>query len=182
MEKQATKNVQLVLQHFCNKTSWIVMLRVLPHTFKPFNNLICRMTSLACHADVLTGSSRNHWTRDEPLRTFAWQAIALQVWYGWYVQHCYSTRFAAMLQDKLNVFCCPFFCTFTISDSAEASKFPSFLWSKWYKSKPTPPLNIRNPNPWTSRKSRTNCLFHLHLQAGDVKVRICICCCGSVRL
>ena len=32
---------------------------------------------LASHADVLTGSSRNHSspkTRDEPLRTFAWEA------------------------------------------------------------------------------------------------------------
>ena len=34
---------------------------------------------LASHADVLTGSSRNHsscgvGTRDEPLRTFVWEA------------------------------------------------------------------------------------------------------------
>ena len=41
------------------------------------------MSGLASHADVLTGSSRNHssptnvrgvGTRDEPLRTFAWEA------------------------------------------------------------------------------------------------------------
>ena len=25
------------------------------------------------------------------------------------MQHCFSTRFAAMLQNKLQVFCCPFF-------------------------------------------------------------------------
>ena len=35
-------------------------------------------TRVASHADVLTGSSRNHSshvrTRDEPLRTFAWEA------------------------------------------------------------------------------------------------------------
>ena len=42
-EKRATKNVQLVLQHCC-KTSWIAMLRVLPPTFKPVNNLICCKT------------------------------------------------------------------------------------------------------------------------------------------
>ena len=39
-EKRATKNVQLVLQHCC-KTSWKAMVRVLPLTFKPFNNVIC---------------------------------------------------------------------------------------------------------------------------------------------
>ena len=43
-EKLATKNVQLVLQH-CWKTSR-TMLRVLPPTFKPVNNLICCKTSL----------------------------------------------------------------------------------------------------------------------------------------
>ena len=37
--------MQLVLQHSC-KTSWIVMLRVLPLTFKPVNNLICSKTGL----------------------------------------------------------------------------------------------------------------------------------------
>ena len=35
---------------------------------------------------------------------------ARQVWCGWLkAQHRYSARFAAMLQDKLHVFCCPFF-------------------------------------------------------------------------
>ena len=31
-------------------------------------------------------------------------------------QHCYSkvTRFAAMLQNKLHVFCCPFSCSFSL--------------------------------------------------------------------
>ena len=43
MEKRATKNVQLVLQHCC-KTSWIAMLRVSPPTFKPVINLICCKT------------------------------------------------------------------------------------------------------------------------------------------
>ena len=36
------------------------------------------VTASASHADVLTGSSRNHsskGTRDEPLRTFAWEPI-----------------------------------------------------------------------------------------------------------
>ena len=37
-EKRATKNMQLLLQHCC-KTSWKAMLHVLPHTFKPVNNL-----------------------------------------------------------------------------------------------------------------------------------------------
>ena len=37
--------MQLVLQHCC-KTSWIAMLRVLPLTFKPVNNLICCKTGL----------------------------------------------------------------------------------------------------------------------------------------
>ena len=44
-EKRATKNVQLVLQHCC-KTSWKAMVRVLPLTFKPFNNMICCKTGL----------------------------------------------------------------------------------------------------------------------------------------
>ena len=34
--------------------------------------------------------------------------------HGWKnAQHRYSTRFVAMLQKKLHVFCCPFFRTFT---------------------------------------------------------------------
>ena len=39
-------------------------------------SLISSARRLASHADVLTGSSRNHSspTRDEPLRTFAWEA------------------------------------------------------------------------------------------------------------
>ena len=41
--KTGNKNVQLVLQH-CWKTSWIAILRVLPPTFKPVNNLICYKT------------------------------------------------------------------------------------------------------------------------------------------
>ena len=41
--KTGKKNVQLVLQHCC-KTSWIAILRVLPPTFKPVNNLICCKT------------------------------------------------------------------------------------------------------------------------------------------
>ena len=42
---QQKLNVQPVLQHWC-KTSWIAMLRVSPHTFKPVNNLICYKTGL----------------------------------------------------------------------------------------------------------------------------------------
>ena len=35
--------------------------------------------------------------------------VARQVWYGWWnAQQRYSTRFAAMWQDKLHVACCPF--------------------------------------------------------------------------
>ena len=37
--------MQLVLQHCC-KMGWIAMLRVLPSTFKPVNNLICYKTGL----------------------------------------------------------------------------------------------------------------------------------------
>ena len=38
--------------------------------------------------------------------------IARQVWCGWWnAQHRYSTRFEAMMRDKLRIFCCPFFCT-----------------------------------------------------------------------
>ena len=33
------------------------------------------MVSIASYADVLTGSSRGIGTRDEPLRTFAWEAV-----------------------------------------------------------------------------------------------------------
>ena len=37
------------------------------------------LANIASHADVLKGSSHNHSSptaRDEPLRTFAWEAIA----------------------------------------------------------------------------------------------------------
>ena len=39
--------------------------------------------------------------------------VAREVWCGLQnAQHRYSTRFAAMMQDTLDVFCCPFFRTF----------------------------------------------------------------------
>ena len=40
LSKKGNKNVQLFFQHCC-KTSGKAMLRVLPPTFKPVNNLIC---------------------------------------------------------------------------------------------------------------------------------------------
>ena len=34
------------------------------------------------------------------------------------MQHCYSTHFAVMLQNKLHVFCCPFFGTLRSRESS----------------------------------------------------------------
>ena len=53
--------------------------------------------------------------------------VSRQVLCGWWnAQHRYSTRFTAILQDKLHVFCCPFFHTFS-----------SFLWLVCYAKKRT---------------------------------------------
>ena len=60
------------------------MLSVLPSTFKPVNNLLFKPVLLRDRFDV-GGKTR---------------------------KHLYSTCFAAMLQDKLHVFCCLFFRTF----------------------------------------------------------------------
>ena len=98
------KIVQLVLRHY-RKTSWLAMLRVLPPTNQtcPTTNLVvagCEKflqkvessssfasnwyilcVLLASHADILIDSygfvTRSCPTRDEPLRTSAWEASVL---------------------------------------------------------------------------------------------------------
>ena len=106
--------------------------------FKPVNNLICCQTGLMCRA-VIKGRgpgifsgyyergprllSQENRSKIEPKETpscffprllvvFTRQLEILVTTLGWWnAQHRYSTRFAAMMQDKLQVFCCPFFHT-----------------------------------------------------------------------
>ena len=62
----------------------------------------------------------------------------------------------------------------TISDSAEASKSPSFLWSKWHKSKPKTPLNVRNSKQQTDRSARGT-MFKLGFAFVAVALFVCSC-------
>ena len=55
--KRATKNIQLVMQHYC-KTSWKAMLCVLPLSSKPVNNLIC------CRTGLMWVVKRGTWPRN----------------------------------------------------------------------------------------------------------------------
>ena len=63
---------------------------------------------------------------------------------------------------------------FTISDSAEASKSPSFLWSKWHKSKPKTPVNVRNSKQQTDRSARGT-MFKLGIAFVAVALFVCSC-------
>ena len=62
----------------------------------------------------------------------------------------------------------------TISDSAEASKSPSFLRSKWHKSKPKTPLNVRNSQQQTDRSARGT-MFKLGIAFVAVALFVCSC-------
>ncbi|KAM7451310.1 hypothetical protein ABFA07_000990 [Porites harrisoni] len=58
----------------------------------------------------------------------------------------------------------------TISDSAEAS----FVWSKWHKSKPKTPLNVRNSQQQTDRSARGT-MFKLGIAFVAVALFVCSC-------
>ena len=67
------------------------------------------------------------------------------------MQHRYSTRFAAMLQNKLHVFCCPFFRTFTVNNVLSrglhliALEFAAFVVRERIR------LNLINPSFFKNR-------------------------------
>ena len=46
------------------------------------------------------------------------------------MQHRYSNRFAAMLKDKLHVFCCPFFRTFMLQGNWSGEVIITKLFSR----------------------------------------------------
>ena len=118
-----SKKRAAVLQHYC-KTSWIAMLRILPPTFIAVLQLLdccrflkvfagcnkictsCAFSNLLCNKWHVRRDSRVSSSNQSVFTQFtrAW-FVARQVW-TWVVNahHSFSTRFAAILQNKLQVF------------------------------------------------------------------------------
>ena len=169
--------MQLVLQHFCWKTSWIVMLRVLPLTFKPFNNLIRRMTSLPRRRSYgFITQSLNAWRTPKNVCMGGYRMTGLI----WVVKRATSLFNSFYLQQ-----CCKTSCTIFVARFSVPLQFPTLLkLPSSHHSYGANGIEASQRHHWMSETPTRGLIEskYLPLQAGDVKVRICICCCGSVRL
>ena len=119
--KWATKNVQLVLQHCC-KMSGKAMLRVLSLTLKTVSNLILiqdrfdvggntRKIAIQLACEQQTHFSGLRFTSFRKIASYFLEGEKRRPEMRLLFAGYYSTRFAAMLKDKLHDFCCPFFRT-----------------------------------------------------------------------